>query len=60
LKILCASFLAAMIGWMALAAEGETRPRVLVITGGRGFQREPFFKMFSDNPEITFTSAEHV
>jgi len=49
-----------MIGWMALAAEGETRPRVLVITGGRGFQREPFFKMFSDNPEITFTSAEHV
>lgn len=33
--------------------------RVLVVTGGHGFEREPFFKMFQDNPEIAFQAAEH-
>ena len=37
------------------AAEGKTR--VLVVTGGHGFQQEPFFKIFADNSEITFTKA---
>ncbi len=32
---------------------------VLVITGGHGFEREPFFKMFSDNASITCVAAEH-
>lgn len=44
-------------------AEAQTPPakkaNVLVITGGHGFEREPFFKVFSDNPDITFTAAEH-
>ena len=33
--------------------------RVLVVTGGHGFEREAFFKMFQDNPEITFQAVEH-
>src|ERR1051325_1678339 len=32
---------------------------VLVITGGHGFEKTSFFKMFEENPEITFTTAEH-
>ncbi len=35
------------------------KTRVLLITGGHGFEREPFFRMFSENPAITFTAAEH-
>ena len=34
-------------------------PRVLVVTGGHGFEREPFLRMFKDNPDITFTAVEH-
>lgn len=39
------------------AAEGKTR--VLVVTGGHDFEKEPFFKLFKDNPDITFRSVEH-
>jgi len=41
------------------AADGGGRIKVLVVTGGHGFEREPFFKMFSENPAIDFTTAEH-
>ena len=33
--------------------------RVLVVTGGHGFEREPFQQMFKDNPDITFTMVDH-
>ncbi len=33
--------------------------RVLVVTGGHGFERVPFEQMFKDNPDITFTMVEH-
>jgi type 1 glutamine amidotransferase len=32
---------------------------VLVITGGHGFDKTPFYKMFEDNSDITITTAEH-
>src|SRR6185295_10296510 len=35
----------------------DKKIKVLVLTGGHGFRAEPFFKMFADNPEITFTAA---
>ena len=35
------------------------RTRVLVVTGGHGFESEPFLRMFKDNPDITFTAVEH-
>jgi len=33
--------------------------RVLVVTGGHDFEREPFFKLFQDNPDISYQAAEH-
>jgi uncharacterized protein len=33
--------------------------RVLLVTGGHAFEREPFLKLFRDNPEITFEAVEH-
>ena len=33
--------------------------RVLVVTGGHGFEKEPFFKLFKDNPDITYQAVEH-
>ncbi len=39
------------------AADNKTK--VLLITGGHGFEREPFLKVFRDNSNITFTHAEH-
>ncbi len=33
--------------------------RVLVVTGGHPFEHGPFFKLFADNPDITFKAVEH-
>jgi type 1 glutamine amidotransferase len=33
--------------------------RVLVVTGGHDFEREPFFDLFKHNPEVTFQAVEH-
>jgi type 1 glutamine amidotransferase len=42
------------------AADGQgAKIRVLVVTGGHDFEREPFFKLFKDNSEITFEAVEH-
>jgi uncharacterized protein len=40
------------------AAAGQ-KIRVLVVTGGHDFEKPQFYKVFEDNPEITFTTAEH-
>lgn len=44
---------------VAVAADNVGKTKVLVVTGGHGFDKEPFFKMFVENPEITFTWAAH-
>ena len=41
------------------AAETDSKLNVLVVTGGHGFEKEPFLRVFRDNEEITFTHAEH-
>ena len=56
---LCALASALAVTTQANAAEGDSKVKVLVVTGGHGFEREPFFKMFSDNSAIQFTAAEH-
>ena len=43
---------------------GSTKPlsqkiRVLVVTGGHDFEKEPFLKLFQDNPDITYQTVEH-
>src|SRR5262245_42769942 len=42
-----------------LEAEVVTKSKVLIITGGHGFERKQFFQMFEDNPGISFTAAAH-
>jgi type 1 glutamine amidotransferase len=41
------------------AADSGGKTHVLVVTGGHDFEKEPFFKMFKDNANITFKAAEH-
>jgi type 1 glutamine amidotransferase len=45
------------------AAEPQTgspgKIRALVVTGGHDFEAEPFFKLFKDNPQISFQAVEH-
>lgn len=33
--------------------------RVVVVTGGHDFEKEPFFQVFKDNPDITYLAVEH-
>lgn len=52
--------LAALAASAALVpARGQPPLHVLVMTGGHGFDREPFFQMFRDDAGIVFTHAEH-
>jgi type 1 glutamine amidotransferase len=44
------------------AESGKDSPgkiRVLLITGGHDFEKEEFFKLFADNPDISFQAVEH-
>ncbi len=54
----------ALLGaWVGVAADSTSsareKIRVLVVTGGHGFEKEQFFKMFQDNPDITYRAVEH-
>ena len=40
------------------SAPASSKIRVLLLTGGHGFEKEPFFKLFEDNPDITYKAAE--
>ena len=58
----CVLWLATLVTLACVAvepADGDRKTKVLVVTGGHGFEQEPFFKIFKDNPDITFTHAEH-
>ena len=51
--------IAVLIGVATAAAQNPpAKLKVLVVTGGHGFQRDAFFKVFQDNPAITFTEAK--
>lgn len=47
------------LGIARVAAEEPAKTRVLVVTGGHGFDKEPFFRMFKENPAISFEAVEH-
>ncbi len=52
--------LSLLLGSLSLqAAQPVPRTKVLLITGGHGFERDPFLKVFSENPSIEMTHAEH-
>lgn len=48
------------VGCATPHTDTDKKINVLVLTGGHGFKAEPFFKMFQDNPEITFTADKQV
>ena len=57
---LAAGLLLGFGGFGAEPAKDTSRKiRVLVVTGGHDFEHDAFFKLFSDNSEITFETAEH-
>src|SRR5438128_1785828 len=39
--------------------DSSAKIRLLIVTGGHEFEKEPFFKIFKDNPDVTFQAAEH-
>ena len=59
MRFLSLLLLALLAATQAVAAETTNRIKVLVVTGGHGFAREPFFKMFGSNSQITFQEAKH-
>ena len=40
-----------------VASGAEPKIKVLLVTGGHGFATNEFFRVFKENPEITFTNA---
>ena len=44
--------LSAMVLSRVHACLRRQKTRLLIVTGGHGFEKEPFFKMFEDNTEI--------
>ena len=56
IKLLLALFALITAAFVAQAAD---KIKVLVVTGGHGFEEQQFFQVFKDNPEITFTAAAH-
>lgn len=42
------------------AEQASGKLNVLVVTGGHGFKRDAFFKVFEDNREIAFTEATQI
>ena len=59
LRILSAVLLTILAGAASAQTPNNTKIKVLILTGGHGFQAEPFFQMFRDNPDITFVTAAH-
>ena len=59
LSLLSALLLTMLVGCASPQAQthADKKIKVLVITGGHGFKAEPFFKLFADNSEITYTAA---
>ena len=45
-----------LLGAIAMANENV---KILIITGGHDFEREPFFKMFSDMKNVVFDTVSH-
>lgn len=59
-RILGALLAGIAVGGAVRAAESADQVKVLILTGGHGFERDAFFKVFRENPEIRFTEARHL
>lgn len=59
MKLILPIVIAVMLVASALADEPTDKLRVLVVTGGHDFEREPFFGMFDKLLGITYEEAKH-
>jgi len=59
IRMLVVSALTALLCSLTVHADDDGEIKVLIVTGGHGFEKEPFFNVFRDNLEITFTRAAH-
>src|ERR1051325_5981367 len=62
-RAVSAFFISALSAALALASEQSPvaagKTRVLLVTGGHPFEKEPFFKLFEENTNIIFHAVEH-
>jgi uncharacterized protein len=57
---LVAMMLCAVTGLAAdSASQAQGKIRVLLVTGGHGVEKGPFFKLFKDKPDINLPAVEH-
>lgn len=59
LKLLSALLGMALCSAPLLAADSAPKIKVLVVTGGHGFEKAAFSKVFSDNTRLAVTEAAH-
>jgi len=59
IKIVCICI--GLIGLLTTCSGGKQKEeiKVLLITGGHGFEKEPFFQMINDLPGVTYDTVEH-
>jgi hypothetical protein len=48
-----------IITWTPTPEASRGKIRLLVVTGTHPFEHDPFFKIFEDNPDVTFRAVEH-
>jgi len=58
-RLLALLVCALCLGLQSYSAEANGKIKVLLLTGGHGFEKEPFLKVFEDNTDITFTHVTH-
>jgi len=39
--------------------DSSNKIRLLIVTGGHDFEKEPFLKLFKDNPDVVYHAVEH-
>ena len=58
-ELIVVVFLSLSVFGAETTKDSPDKLRVLVVTGGHDFEHEAFFKLFSDNPDISFRAVEH-
>ena len=59
IQILILTVMTLLFGCTTPTEQSNAKTKVMIVTGGHGFEKEPFYKMFEDNSEITFASVTH-
>ncbi len=60
MEMIWALLLILVAGCASPTPQADQKIKVLILTGGHAFKAEPFFKMFDNNPEITWTADKDI